>query len=211
MKISPYLAMEGYKSALVLEPDNYDGHPPINSISLQTRVRKIDHNRWAVASAIALQNYVSKSIEWPEAIQVDVAEAIEDFFGRRRVRVSPLNLTPDRIEFGNRQALINNRSKDLNIAKGQILFTLGDSHAVLSHAVVDDIRIASNISHFHANDEIGHAISSLATSVFVASDYAFGELCIQQKIVELMGKTEFDRYANLLESVNLKLITGSTP
>lgn len=209
MNIAVKMADEGYKTRLFIEPDFYDGHTPIDAISYQTRLRVLDPSVYAVSTAISLQHYAAESLNYHLPVQVHVAEAIEQFLSGRKFRVGPIEQNPLAISAGNRRAKIGSNALDLggdaDIDANTVAFSLGDSHSFTSFASLKTVHIASNISCFFSNDKTGFLISSIAAAVFVAPDYAFGEICLSKENARLLGRSEFERYQQLLASVNLTL------
>lgn len=202
MKVEVQLGVNGYSTKAVFKPEMYDGHPPLDSVIYNTRLRILDPNVCAVSLAIVLQEFAAESISYDSSVQVHVAEAIEAFLSSRRCRVSPVEQTPVAIATGNRRAVIGDEAGG---DCGDISFALGDSSSFSSSASLKNVHISSNLPGFFPNNESGFVSASLSAATFVAPDYAFSEIGLSKHYEQLLGESEVKRYQALLASVNLKL------
>lgn len=202
MNIDMQLGVDGYKTLVSLLPDHYDGHPPLDSIIYQTRMRIRDPNLCAVSSAIVLRDYAADSLTCREPVQAHVAEAIEAFMGGRRFRVGPVDRRPAAIPIGSRRATIGSADSS---APGVTAFSLGDSNSFSSFASIRSVHVASNVPFFFPEDEAGLVVASIAAATFVAPDYAFGEICLGADAAAVVGHDDLLRLRALLFSVNIKL------
>ncbi|ASJ71634.1 hypothetical protein [Granulosicoccus antarcticus] len=206
MNVEIELGVDGCKTQICLDPELYDGHPPIEAIIYHTRMRLVDPNLVAVSLAIVLQEYASESIVYQHGVQAHVAEAIESFFSRR-FRLAPVERIPAAIPLGTRQVRIGDDGSD---DSDTAVFELGNSGSFMSSASLGRIHIASNLPQFFSNDLTGLALANLSAATFVAADYALGELRLVGNFADQFDDDEFLRYRNLLDSVNLKLTRGET-
>ena len=206
MNIEIKLGVDRYRTCLAIAPDAYDGHPPVDHISYRLRIRVLDPNLCAVSAVIAMQDYASESLNLHAPVQVHVAEAIERFIEGRRFRVAPVAQVPAAIPSGRRRVLIGCTTAP---TPSDTAFTLGGSESFTSYASVRAFQMSSNISCMLPNNEYGKLVSAIAATVFVAADYAFGEIVIGRSALDSIGEEEFARYRNLLNSVNIKLTAES--
>lgn len=205
MKVDFALAVDGYKTTANLTPDPYDAVPPVQSLVFHTRLRIFDPSVAAVTSALVLEELASESITISEPVQAHVAEAIDEFVDDRKFRVEPVEYKPLAQPAGTRTVRISVGGPIASGNASEPGFLLGDSHLPGSFSSVNMIGLSSNISHFFDHDHAGALCSAIAGVVFVAPDYAIGEVLVSEEDRSVIGDARFERYRALLKSINIKL------
>jgi hypothetical protein len=197
------LAAEGRYTHLACEPGEYDGHPPVPFLKIANRIRFLNADRLAVASALLFSKYISGSFATEKAIGPATVAALRRFLEPGKPLFEDVSLVPAAIPVGDRDAVLLVEPEDRE-PEGCVAVKVGfaDDQAFSSYLTPKEIRFATNARLFA---QAGHE----RTSALMALTALFAEDFSIRRILSLrtrhLDQQQIDRQRQLLASVNIAL------
>lgn len=93
--------------SLTAHPDEYDAHPSIGVLTMDTIPRSVTSNRISVAFALAFGYYAGGVISSESPVSAELSQAVSDLWGSAAVSVFPVDYTPKALSYGKNTFLLN--------------------------------------------------------------------------------------------------------
>lgn len=111
MKIYWKSELDG-RSGISVDPEGYDGTPPLRELWLDRAPNALNADRVAIASALVFGSYVASGLEFERPVSVGVAEAIKAFCDNEGLNVAPIEYQQRPFAFGDGVLMIEQRGPE---------------------------------------------------------------------------------------------------
>lgn len=172
------------RSGIVVEPEGYDGNPPIKEFWMDRAPAALHADRVAISAALVFGSYVASGLEFARPVSTGVSEAIKHFCGNEGLNITPVDYEQHPFAYGNGQLdIVENSmredSKAQLAAKRKITLNVLRSDLYSGSLISSGALSVSSNSYLH--DGLSRAYGrdgygALAVGVLFAQDLAL-DIC----------------------------------